>query len=246
MSDTGPADKEVLVSDTGLPCDLCQKRKADYACRVKLGAVHGGGSRVVCVCWKCPEGIPDHLLDALCRSVLIDRQSVSLARMFVTQQAPRVNTNDTFMRGWTDAGGKQFERLPPREREAYMQPARDAGVSTNGKVYVHEAAAYPGDPEAWCSTKEDIKALVAKRGWKCAELGEGGRDAEPAAFVPLAEDLVREKVVKRLEGLPQGEITKRLVADTREQVIETHGAKPQVRQVAKKKPRFRDYFDAAK
>lgn len=39
--------------------------------------------------------------------------------------------------------------------------------TTRGRVYYPMLARFPGDPEAVCSNRTEIKRLVKKRGWKC-------------------------------------------------------------------------------
>lgn len=46
--------------------------------------------------------------------------------------------------------------------------------TTRNSVYYPMLARFPGDPEAVCSNRTEIKRLVKRRGWKC----EGMVDAD--------------------------------------------------------------------
>lgn len=149
-----------------------------------------------------------------------------LCEMFATGRAPRGVTDDTRFAGFSKVGGAQFGS--DEIREAYMQPAREAGVDVTGKQYFSELAAYPGDPEAWVDSQGDMRRLLEKRGWGCdgdlkvkAKNGDG-----PPKGVGLADDIVDDLVEQRLEErhgpLDGVRIKTKEYHDTRAEVVATH------------------------
>ncbi len=100
---------------------------------------------------------------------------------------PHVRTNTTFLAG-AKFGGEQFD--DPVVRDDYLRPAREAGVSTNGKIYVHGLAEYVGDPRAWIDDKDDVKKIVEQKGWGCDALGVKPRIDGPPERQAIGEDLV--------------------------------------------------------
>lgn len=176
-------DARPKMTDT-IVCGKCYRHAKD------LAAAHGFGDEA-----------DDTLLPPFvvwAAQIRKSGESVNLAVMLECRQAPRAVTDDTFMRGWARTGGEHFETLPEVAREAYMQPARDAGVSVTGKKYFSSLAAFPGDPEAWVSDRGEARRLVEKRGWSCPELGVGpSQDLDVQrrpGKLPSAGEYFREKI----------------------------------------------------
>lgn len=227
------------MSDLGdLKCDLCDVGRCDPDESVRVG------DRVVFVCFKCHLRIPAADATEIIETILAgdkrSRQHVAFTAMIVAGRPPLAVTDDTFFNGWHSAGGAQFGNANRPTREGYLGEARRAGVSTNGKVYMHGLADYPGDPRAWVSTRGEIVKRLEERGWGCDRLGVKARnDLPPAPDVPLADDIVDEFVEKRIasEGIDRKRLTPTRLAEMREQVIDTHGRKkePTVTRPRKKK-----------
>jgi hypothetical protein len=228
------------MSDAFETCDLCKKNEAASLFTLLSGKRKG---EPVAVCWKCPLGVPDELLDEFVYAVY-GGTSVRLAAMFVTGRTPAINTDDVFMRGWKKSGPEQFAHMPRLAREAYLEPAKRAGVSTNGKVYFSELASFPGDPRAWIGTKGEAQALLRERRWSCDALGVNHEPVERPDDVPLAADIVDRHVEEELAEVPEPDRTERVVNDTRAKVIDRHAKKRQIStgSPSKGRRRFRDFL----
>lgn len=131
---------------------------------------------------------------------------------------PLVKSDTAFFRG-AEYGGGQFAG-DPLVRDDYLKPAAEAGVSTNGKVYMHGLARYPGDPEAWVADTVEAKRVLERRGWGCESLGVKARqpDQEPTP-VPVGEDMVDDELRKRVAAgrIDPGDAEKKR-ADVREEI----------------------------
>lgn len=104
--------------------------------------------------------------------------------------------------------------------------AKRAGVDTSGKLYVSGIADRrgPGDPSAWVSGLDDLRAVVKRRGITCEGIVKNrGPEVEPNKPVPLAEDIV-ERVIKR-EVKANPNLKKKPRQELREMVIAKHGRK---------------------
>lgn len=89
------------------------------------------------------------------------------ARLRSKFPCPAIRTDATFF------AGQQIIDVPERSPmvKQYKRRAATAGVSTHGKHYFSKLAAFPGDPEAWVSSRSDIKRVCEKRGWGCEGAG---------------------------------------------------------------------------
>jgi putative FmdB family regulatory protein len=107
-----------------------------------------------------------------------------------------IQTSNTFLA--KDAqGGSQFS---DKTRQHMLDMARRAGVSTDGKAYMPEIARFPGDPEAWVQSTDEIKSVIERRGWAAeGDINVKAEAKAPKPDVPLAPDLVAEKVETILE-----------------------------------------------
>lgn len=145
--------------------------------------------------------------------------------MLISQRPPRVQTEATYQ-AKGGLGGDQFGADPIRD--FYLQRAREAGVSTDGKFYESRIAREPGDPEAWVSGPDDIKRVVESRGWNMdGDIKVKGREVEPITSAPLAEDIVESLVERRLEqqfGEDFTEVSGKAVEIARDEVILAHSA----------------------
>jgi hypothetical protein len=149
------------------------------------------------------------------RAALDRRAKARLADLFNSQQAPVIRTDATFMRG-RKKGAEQFGNLP-NVRETYMEPARRLGMSTDGKVYMSEIAAYPGDPRAWVDSTDDIKRVCEERGWAASgDVTVKGREKAPTPDVEVAEDIVQEHIEHEIAVNPEAA---RKPEATREKVV---------------------------
>lgn len=211
-----------------LTCDLCEKLPADSSCSLPYPPPTRG-MRVVFLCWKCEAKIGNvsrETAEVILNDVLWNGNSLNLAIMFATGQGPHLSTDDTFFRGWQDSGGGQFANSGSFVQNGYLDVAKAAGVSTQGKVYMHGLAEYPGDPRAWVSTRGEMVSILKEKGWGCERLGVKARtDVAPAEIPTLAPDLVQEMVERRIvqEGIDDRELTPKKVEQLKEEAVERHG-----------------------
>lgn len=108
---------------------------------------------------------------------------------------PTIKTNSTFFQR-DKRGAEQFAN-DPLAMKTYVESARRAGVSIEGKTYQHGLAAYPGDPRAWVDDLGDAKRLAeerAKEGMSCPALGVKGRQIEPKESIGVDPTLVEERL----------------------------------------------------
>lgn len=136
--------------------------------------------------------------------------------------AAQIRTEATFQSG-IKLGGGQFGDAT---RDFYLNAAREAGVSPEGKVYDHRLAAFSGDPEAWVGSPDDVRRVLEKRNWGCE--GDMTVKCEPvptAPDIPLAdhivEDLVEDRLVEQL-GEDFTEASGAVVERARQDVLNTH------------------------
>lgn len=134
---------------------------------------------------------------------------------------PAIRTDATFF------AGKATIDLPDKSplTKLYKQRAAAAGVSTQGKHYFGKIADSMGDPEAWVSSRADIKRVCEKRGWGCEGPGIKVRPAvgpdEPGPYEKpyrVADDVVSEAAELRIEKDGLTDLTPKEKTRLREQV----------------------------
>lgn len=142
-----------------------------------------------------------------------------LAEMLASRSFPGTKGTDrAYMQG-RQLGGAQFEGIPLVGRH-HLKIAHDAGVSVTGKWYAGTLArpGFPGDPEAWVSSLDDLRAIVKRRGWTCTgavEIKEPRYlDVEPQAY-HVADDLVEQYVEDAIAEDPALEMKR---ADVKEAI----------------------------
>lgn len=127
--------------------------------------------------------------------------SHTLAEMLALRQPPMSNTDREFLEG--HCCGNQFEKVPWLG-DYYKKIAERAGVNVTGKVYKSSLAAYPGDPRAWVSSRDDVRRICEERGWGC----EGAvrvplrRDVEPPD-IAVADDILEDRVQDMIDANPE-------------------------------------------
>lgn len=143
--------------------------------------------------------------------------SEALAEMFAFCHPPMSNTDREFMEGWVN--GNQFEDHP-WIGNMYKRQADAAGVNIVGKRYMASLADYPGDPTAWVSDRHDVLRVCEEKGITC-QGAVNYRAPEPISGpkeVPLADDIVEDKVLEILGGLPEADRPHVDTTDLAEQV----------------------------
>lgn len=118
--------------------------------------------------------------------------------MLFSASPPSIHTEATFQaKAAGKLGGAQFH---PALRRHYLDAAREAGVTTEGRYYEPRLAAYPGDPRAWVSNPDEIKSVVEERGWSMTgDSNVKAPEIEPPKRPAIAPDLVEELVESKLE-----------------------------------------------
>jgi hypothetical protein len=128
-----------------------------------------------------------------------DGEPHKAAEMFALHQTPALLTDAVFLQG--HHSGNQFVGTPELG-QFYKQTAEAEGQTTEGKVYLHGLAAYPGDPRAWVTGRGDAARVLKDRGWGAegAVTTRVAQKAQPDEKYQVAEDLVQAGVEKELEG----------------------------------------------
>jgi len=136
-------------------------------------------------------------------------ESHSIAEMLASRSSPSIDTDDTFhalLHEQKNGYVNQFTRAP-HIGDFYARELIAGGGSPRGKVYLRQLASYPGDPEAWIASKEDIKRVCEKYGYTC----EGdvtvkrNRDCVDTGLkeVGLDPEIVTEKTLEQIEDHPE-------------------------------------------
>ncbi len=123
------------------------------------------------------------------------------AEALARRSAPGIRTDSTHFAGRM---GRQFVGRPDHG-DFYAKELRAAGGSPAGKVYVSGLARYAGDPEAWVSSRSEIKEVCERRGWSVDGDVKVKAPAmsEPTQRVPLDPDLVTAEVEKVVAANPE-------------------------------------------
>ncbi len=123
-----------------------------------------------------------------------------LASSLATQRAPYGKCRNNVLRGHSI--GEEFEG-DDRMQARYRRHAKKAGVSLNGKKFISQLATYPGDPEAWISTAEDVKRICKKRNWTCRGMVEHKHhENPPRESIPMDKQIFAEEVQRECEKDP--------------------------------------------
>jgi predicted nucleic acid-binding Zn ribbon protein len=115
----------------------------------------------------------------------------------------------------------------------HLAKARAAGVTTSGKSYYPELARYPGDPQAWCGSSDDIRRVARKEGYDVdgdVKVRARDRSIEPEKG-GLNEKTVNERVNELLAKDPGMKRSKAV-----EDVVNKH-APASTKRIVKNKPK---------
>lgn len=124
-------------------------------------------------------------------------QSHSMAEVLVCKSFPGVVTDATFMRGRHN--GASLTDVHPENRNHYLEVARKAGVSTNGKAYMPSLAKFPGDPMAWVDSRADVERIAHQNGFTVESPTINvptPRYFDPGPEVTLAPDIVDRELAR--------------------------------------------------
>ncbi|MGB9619166.1 MAG: hypothetical protein ACPL7K_01990 [Armatimonadota bacterium] len=105
-----------------------------------------------------------------------------------------LRSEDNLLRYETDVGREYIAKL-----------AKKHGVNPDAAHYFPQLARYPGDPEAFVSSRSEIRKLAEKRGWEVHGLAEYVPQRDGASREPYrpADDLVELWTERELERHPE-------------------------------------------
>lgn len=144
-----------------------------------------------------------------------------LADMLQSRQPPGTKgTDKAFSQG--RQGGQDIDAMSPAARKRLLDNCAAAGVSPQGKMYIGQLArkGVPCDPLALVSGLDDVHARAKAMG---KFVNQEPPESPPPKAVPLAEDLIREEIGKRVAKNP--DLKRVPKATIREQVIDEHSFK---------------------
>jgi len=151
-------------------------------------------------------------------------QNPRFALMAACQQAPGTRYTD---KTFGVERHQVMNEMKPKMRDKYLQQAKKAGVSTQGKYYVG-ALGRPNDPSAWVSTVDDAKRVCRDKNLTADGIVRHQGTAPPPKKKPrLAPDIRDQLVQKRLAR--DGALAERCSRDSRalkalrEEVVDRHG-----------------------
>lgn len=129
-----------------------------------------------------------------------DGQSHSMAEMLAFRQGPGLRTDNTFF------ANQDSQYADPKIR-AYRQLAEQSGVDVNGAKYFSQLARWPGDPLAWKRSRGEIVEHCETFGMGLTMDGEqkvkARLDAPPAPDIPIAPDIVHDKLEDVFDSNPE-------------------------------------------
>jgi len=121
-------------------------------------------------------------------------QSPRFALMCACQQAPGTRYTD---RTFNVERHQVMNEMKPKTREKYLQQARQAGISTQGKYYVG-ALGRPTDRRAWVSTVDDATAVCREKNLTAEGIVKHNGWQVPPKKKRMADDLRDAYVRERL------------------------------------------------
>ena len=116
---------------------------------------------------------------------------------FTPGQPPAVVTDAILWEG--HCNGNQFADRPELG-DHYKKQALRAGVNPKGKIYKKGLARFPGDPEAWISTRGDIQRLCDKYGHEADGIVTRKGRRQEAPEIDVAPDLVQAEAERVAEA----------------------------------------------
>jgi hypothetical protein len=120
------------------------------------------------------------------RDMVRKGESPRFAAMCAMRSAPLTRYSDkTFNKQRRQIMGN----MKPKQRDAYLKMAKQAGISTQGKYYVG-GLGRPSDPTAWVSTVDEVKDVCRAKNLTAEGLVKcDGYSVEGKPRVAMAEDV---------------------------------------------------------
>lgn len=119
------------------------------------------------------------------------------------EHPPQLITDDTFF--LSEKGGEQFADNPALG-DYYARELRARGGSPVGKKYMRSLARYPGDPEAWVSSRAEVKKICEQRGWNCdgqVKVKHSQDNVDPGKPAEIGDDIVTEAMMEKVLENPE-------------------------------------------
>jgi len=109
----------------------------------------------------------------------------------------------------------------PEDIKRIQGVARKYGINPEAAHYVPALARFPGDPEAFVSSKSEIKQLIERRGWKCEGVVEVDalKPSQPKPY-EVADDIVEREVEEIVQREYGGKISQKKRRELFEQIKE--------------------------
>lgn len=92
--------------------------------------------------------------------------------------------------------GNQFEKTPDIGNFYRRNFKKAGGRSTRGKVYKSSLARFPGDPQAWVSSRNEVAKIQHQR----REAAKREEDKGPRVPIPIADKIVDRHLARELAG----------------------------------------------
>jgi hypothetical protein len=127
-------------------------------------------------------------------------ESHNIAEVCALRQTPALQTDTTFLANRPDpfGGDEGYAKRAVANSQAH-------GVTPGGRTYLGSLARFEGDPEAWVTSKADVRDVCRRRGWGCegaVNVKAPMRDKPDPFDAPYTVDpkLVRAEVERETEG----------------------------------------------
>lgn len=123
-------------------------------------------------------------------------QNPRFALMCAVQQAPGTRLSD---RTFNAERHEIMSTMKPKQRAKYLQLAKKAGISTQGKYYVG-ALGRPTDPMAWVSTVDEAKHVCKVKNLTASGLVENKGTPQEYKKTRMAKDVQERLAQEAVKG----------------------------------------------
>lgn len=159
-----------------------------------------------------------------------EREAANMADILSSRHAPGTMLTDQYL--WHGRANNHGIEGPDWLRAKTINRAKKAGISIAGKVYMPTFGG-PESPDAWIGDTHDLLTVCKKQNRDCGTWHKA-HQVEPAADVPLAEDIVQETMQEYLQRDPGRAAN---LPELREEIVEKHGAPANKKALGGKKRR---------
>jgi len=157
-------------------------------------------------------------------TMVANGQSPRFALMCACQQAPGTRYTD---RTFNVERHQVMNEMKPKMRDKYLQQARKAGISTQGKYYVG-ALGRPTDARAWVSTVDEATAVCRAKNLTADGIVKHNGWEVPPKRKRLADNLrdayVRERLSQDVPLAAKCASDPREMRRVQDEVVDRHGS----------------------